>query len=171
MTKHGEVKDSAKATIVRIRSKHNHTNPQEAVKKSYREERSGDSKATQRVNTMAGNTSMAIASRARASKNSQAIDAKERKAAMNAITKKLLLGKISQGTALKELRIQVLGLKQDAFTNLVKVSRKTLSEVENDRGNYTTEVINKLFKPFGLKVGLVPISPHMLSSLLKENND
>jgi DNA-binding XRE family transcriptional regulator len=77
----------------------------------------------------------------------------------------LISGEISQGEALKALRINVLGLKQDAFAKMVSVSRKTLSEVENDKGNYTSDVINKLFKPFGLKVGLVPVSQQVLSTL------
>lgn len=53
----------------------------------------------------------------------------------------------------------LIGLKQDTYTNLVRVSRKTLSEIENDRGNYTAEEVNKVFKPFDLKVGLMPRSP------------
>ena len=77
----------------------------------------------------------------------------------------LISGEVSQGEALKALRINVLGLKQDAFAKLVSVSRKTLSEVENDKGNYTSDIINKLFKPFGLKVGLVPVSQQVLSTL------
>lgn len=85
---------------------------------------------------------------------------------MNGIIKQLLLGEVTQGNALKSLRIEVLGLKQDAFARLVGVSRKTLSDVENDKGNYTSDIINKLFKPFGLQVGLVPTSKHLLAMLL-----
>ncbi|WP_413530734.1 helix-turn-helix transcriptional regulator [Rahnella inusitata] len=61
-----------------------------------------------------------------------------------------------------------MGLKQDIFAKLTGVSRKTLSEVENDKGNYTSDIINKVFKPFGLEVGLVPTSRHTLSALFKE---
>ena len=55
----------------------------------------------------------------------------------------------------KLLRTYVLNIKQTEFADLVKVSRKTISELENDKGNYTPEIINKSFKPFGLKIGLV----------------
>lgn len=92
----------------------------------------------------------------RASKNSQALAKEDKQQTMQRITKALILGEISQGEALKTLRIQVLGLKQEDFANLTGVSRKTLSENENNKGNYTADIVNKLFHPFGLKVGLVP---------------
>lgn len=92
----------------------------------------------------------------------------ERNETRIAIMKALLLGEMTQGEALKTLRVDVLGLKQDIFAKLTGVSRKTLSEVENDKGNYTSDIINKVFKPFGLQVGLVPTSRHMLSAMFKE---
>ncbi|HIE9105982.1 TPA: helix-turn-helix transcriptional regulator [Klebsiella variicola subsp. variicola] len=78
-----------------------------------------------------------------------------------------MLGAISQGEALKKLRLEVLGLRQDEYARLVDVSRKTLSDVENDKGNYSAEIINKIYKPFGLETGLVPISKTLISSLFK----
>lgn len=102
----------------------------------------------------------------RASKNSQALAAEDRRQTMQRITKALILGEISQGEALKTLRIQVLGLKQEDFANLTGVSRKTLSENENNKGNYTADIVNKLFHPFGLKVGLLPMSAQSLKKLL-----
>ncbi|EVT76331.1 helix-turn-helix family protein [Vibrio parahaemolyticus V14/01] len=77
-----------------------------------------------------------------------------------------MLAELTQGQALKSLRINILGLKQDVFARLVDVSRKTLSDIENDRGSYNTEILNKVFKPFGLKVGMLPSSPDVLKSLL-----
>ncbi|WED22032.1 helix-turn-helix domain-containing protein [Vibrio sp. JC009] len=107
-------------------------------------------------------------SRQRASKDTVPMDAQRRKIAMDRIIKKVLLGEITQGQALKALRVEVLGLRQDSFAEIVSVSRKTLSEVENDKGNYTSEIINKLFKPFGLQMGLVPTSRHRLLDLLSD---
>ncbi|CAI1708726.1 transcriptional regulator, y4mF family [Serratia quinivorans] len=106
--------------------------------------------------------------RQRASGTSKSMSAIERNSARHNIMKLLLLGEITQGQALKTLRVDVLGLKQENYATLVSVSRKTLSEIENDRGNYTSDIINKVFKPFGLQVGLVPISRHTLSTLLNE---
>ncbi len=104
--------------------------------------------------------------RSKASKNAKAVSAAERKTEANKIIKHLLLGELTQGQALKSLRINILGLKQDVFARLVDVSRKTLSDIENDRGSYNTEILNKVFKPFGLKVGMLPSSPNVLKSLL-----
>ncbi|MFA0524569.1 helix-turn-helix transcriptional regulator [Vibrio sp. 10N.222.52.C3] len=103
------------------------------------------------------------------SKNSKAIRASDRKTAMDDIIKQLLLGGLTQGQALRTLRVNILGLKQDVFAKLVDVSRKTLSDIENDRGSYNTEVLNKVFKPFGMKTGLIPSSPSLLISLLNSN--
>ncbi|WP_412500553.1 helix-turn-helix transcriptional regulator [Shewanella chilikensis] len=94
----------------------------------------------------------------RASKQSSGVNAIERKNAINAVIQQLLHGELSQGQALKTLRVEVLGLTQDQYATLAKVSRKTLSDVENDRGSYKTDILDRLFKPFGLRVGIVPIS-------------
>ncbi|NKI74203.1 helix-turn-helix transcriptional regulator [Dickeya sp. CFBP 2040] len=111
-------------------------------------------------------TGTADVSKTRASKNSRPLNASERQFAMQNIIRRMMIGEISQGNALKELRLTVLGLKQDAYANLVGVSRKTLSEIENDKGNYTADIINKVFKPFGLKMGLIPVSPSLLAEIL-----
>lgn len=107
--------------------------------------------------------------RTKASKNTMAVSAAERKTEANKIIKRLLFGELTQGQALKNLRVTILGLKQDVFAKLVGISRKTLSDIENDRGSYNTEVLNKVFKPFGLQVGLLPSSPDTLRSLLTEH--
>jgi len=90
----------------------------------------------------------------------------DRQSVLHAAIRDILLGKITQGELLKRLRVEVLGLKQDEYAKLVSVSRKTLSDIENDKGNYSAEVINKIYKPFGLQTGLVPISKTLMASLL-----
>ncbi|WP_050568342.1 helix-turn-helix transcriptional regulator [Dickeya chrysanthemi] len=85
---------------------------------------------------------------------------------MQNIIRRMMFGEISQGNALRELRLNVLGLRQEAYASLVGVSRKTLSEIENGKGNYTADIINKVFKPFGLKMGLIPVSPSLLAEIL-----
>ncbi|QOL15703.1 helix-turn-helix transcriptional regulator [Dickeya dianthicola] len=102
----------------------------------------------------------------RASKNSRPLNASERTSAMQTIIRRMMFGEISQGNALRELRLNVLGLRQEAYASLVGVSRKTLSEIENGKGNYTADIINKVFKPFGLKMGLIPVSPSLLAEIL-----
>ena len=104
--------------------------------------------------------------RQRVSSGQSRVATVERQNVLHAVMRALLSGEITQGQADKKLRIEVLGLKQDEYAKLVDVSRKTLSEVENDKGNYTADIINKIFKPFGLKTGLVPITKKMINSLL-----
>lgn len=102
----------------------------------------------------------------RTPKNAQPISVSERKHKINRVIRSLLMNELTQGLALKELRINVLGVKQDTFAKMVGVSRKTISEIENDRGTFKTDILDKVFKPFGLKVGLVPISTNLLNSAL-----
>ncbi|WP_264480623.1 helix-turn-helix transcriptional regulator [Psychrobacter sp. I-STPA6b] len=94
-------------------------------------------------------------SRQRASDGMPTIDIQARTQAIDKVIERLHAGEITQGEALKVLRIQVLGVKQDRFAKLVKVSRKTLSDVENDKGNYSVDTLNQIFRPFRLKLGLV----------------
>ena len=106
-------------------------------------------------------------SRQRVSAGLKKVKTVDRQAVIHAIIHDIMLGAISQGEALKKLRVEVLGLRQDEYARLVDVSRKTLSDVENDKGNYSAEIINKIYKPFGLETGLVPISKTVISSLFK----
>ncbi|HGX3182409.1 TPA: helix-turn-helix transcriptional regulator [Klebsiella variicola] len=106
-------------------------------------------------------------SRQRVSAGLKKVKTVDRQAVIHAIIHDIMLGDISQGEALKKLRVEVLGLRQDEYARLVDVSRKTLSDVENDKGNYSAEIINKIYKPFGLETGLVPISKTLISSLFK----
>lgn len=106
-------------------------------------------------------------SRQRVSAGLKKVKTVDRQAVIHAIIHDIMLGAISQGEALKKLRVELLGLRQDEYARLVDVSRKTLSDVENDKGNYSAEIINKIYKPFGLETGLVPISKTLISSLFK----
>lgn len=106
-------------------------------------------------------------SRQRVSAGLKKVKTVDRQAVIHAIIHDIMPGAISQGEALKKLRVEVLGLRQDEYARLVDVSRKTLSDVENDKGNYSAEIINKIYKPFGLETGLVPISKTLISSLFK----
>jgi DNA-binding XRE family transcriptional regulator len=90
--------------------------------------------------------------------NQTTVSTQDRQAALHAVIRDLLSGKITQGQALKKLRVDILGLRQDEYATLVGVSRKTISDIENDKGNYSTEIVNKIYKPFGLETALVPVS-------------
>ena len=92
----------------------------------------------------------------RATKNKTTLSAQQRSEFRNQILRELWQGKLTQGQALKRLRIEMLGLKQAQFAKLVGVSLPSLSNLENDRA-VSVELINKAFKPFGVALSLVPM--------------
>ena len=65
-------------------------------------------------------------------------------------------GTKTEGELLCFLRKNVLQMNQERYSNLVGISRKTLSNIENGKIQANTKVLNQAFKPLGLKVGLVP---------------
>lgn len=121
---------------------------------------------TEELTTAVAAQSTESLARSRVSKSLEPMSKEDQLVAVNQIIKRLLLNEITQGEALRELRVNVLRLRQEAYTELTGVSRKTLSEIENDKGNYTPEIINKVFKPFELKSSLVPTSSQLLLAIL-----
>lgn len=83
----------------------------------------------------------------------------------------LLRGDISEGQLLQCLRKKLLGYSQDQFGKLVGISRKTISDFEKGQGRNATLTINQLFKPFGLRVGIMPKNPEQLKALSQRLND
>lgn len=55
---------------------------------------------------------------------------------------------------------------QDA--DRVGISRRTLSDIERDAGNRTLPVMNRAFRPFGLRLGLIPRNPHLMKELFAQ---
>jgi DNA-binding XRE family transcriptional regulator len=66
-------------------------------------------------------------------------------------------GTISIGGAIKRLRNEVTGLRQEQFAAMCKISLRTLRQIEQDEGNPTFQTLNAVFKPFGMQVGIVPL--------------
>lgn len=90
----------------------------------------------------------------------------EREAKLVAVVRQLLAEEINEGDALRILRRDVLGLSQDAYAKLVGISRRTLSDLERNRANITLDTMNRVYRPLGLKVGLLPRQPGMLEHAL-----
>lgn len=78
---------------------------------------------------------------------------------------RLLDGSTSQGEVLSALRRKVLGFNQTQYAQLVGVSRRTLSDIERDTGNVTVETLNRVFRPLGLQLGLLPRQRSLLMDL------
>ena len=81
-----------------------------------------------------------------------------------------LLGTMTQGQLLSYLRKHVFGLTQEKYATMVGVSRRTLSEIEQDKGSPTQVVLDRVFKPLGLKSGLVMNHVHVTKKLLHIEN-
>ncbi len=90
----------------------------------------------------------------------------EREAKLVEVVRQLLAEEINEGDALRILRRDVLGLSQDAYAKLVGISRRTLSDLERNRANITLDTMNRVYRPLGLRVGLLPRPPGMLERAL-----
>lgn len=65
---------------------------------------------------------------------------------------------LSLGEALRVLRAAYLGLSRARFAQLVKVSTRELAKIEGDQANSTLETLGRVFRPFGFKIGLLPMA-------------
>lgn len=90
----------------------------------------------------------------------------EREALLLALVQALYKDEITEGMLLQRLRKQVLGLTQEQYATLVGISRRTLSDIERDKAQLTLTVMNRVFKPLGLKAGLLPRSRGLLQKLV-----
>lgn len=71
----------------------------------------------------------------------------------------LLDGRTGIGAAVRRLRTELTGLRQDQFARMCRISLNTLQQLEHDQGNPTVRTLNAVFAPFGMRVGIVPRKP------------
>lgn len=90
----------------------------------------------------------------------------QREAMLLELLQHFIEDKLSQGELLMQLRKKVLGFSQERYSALVGISRRTLSDIEQDKENTTLSTLNRPFKSSGLKLGVLPRQPHMLKTLL-----
>lgn len=90
----------------------------------------------------------------------------DREAAFLALLRQFYSSELTDGQLLRALRRDVLGLSQTRYAALVGISRRTLSDLEGDKGNVTLAVMNRVFKPLGLRVGLLPRQRGLLDQAL-----
>ncbi|MCM5705058.1 helix-turn-helix transcriptional regulator [Larsenimonas salina] len=90
----------------------------------------------------------------------------ERETLLLELVEQLLTSKTTPGAVLKKLRREVLGMNQTDYAALASISRRTLSDIETDKGSPSLALLNRAFRPFGLTVGLLPRSPALRQRLL-----
>ncbi len=80
-------------------------------------------------------------------------------------------GEESLGTSIRRLRLEVTGLDQDSFAAMCKLTTKTLSLLENGKGNPTLNTLNGILKPFGLVMTLGSMSYRPVQLVRKDDLD
>lgn len=67
-------------------------------------------------------------------------------------------GELTAGTLLRTLRRNFLGKTQEEFAQAVKVSRRTLIQIESDNfGSVSFEKVERVFRPFGIHWRAAPL--------------
>ncbi|WP_025999914.1 helix-turn-helix domain-containing protein [Pseudomonas reactans] len=76
---------------------------------------------------------------------------------MENIEQGLTNGSLEIGDAVRRLRTEVTGLHQSQFARMCKISVRTLVHIEHGEGNQTLKSLNAVFRPFGLRMGVVKV--------------
>ncbi|MBS0883630.1 helix-turn-helix domain-containing protein [Pantoea sp. JGM49] len=90
----------------------------------------------------------------------------EREVMLLGLLQQFIEEKLTHGQLLMQLRKKVLGFSQERYASLAGISRRTLSDIELDKESITLTTLNRVFKPLGLKLGLLPRQKHMMQELL-----
>jgi transcriptional regulator with XRE-family HTH domain len=81
----------------------------------------------------------------------------ERTILLDSIREDLANDSLTIHQAVRRLRVEVTGLKQSQFAKMCKISVRTLVHMEHGEGNQTLKSLNAVFKPFGMKLGVMRI--------------
>ncbi|MGK3126102.1 helix-turn-helix domain-containing protein [Candidatus Pantoea formicae] len=90
----------------------------------------------------------------------------EREAAFLDLLEEAIKNNLTHGKLLRKIRKELLGFSQERYASLAGISRRTLSDVEQDKESITLTTLNRVFKPLGLRLGLLPRQTHMMQELL-----
>lgn len=82
------------------------------------------------------------------------LNPEERKTLLDDIKARSMEGNESLGTSIRRIRLEITGLDQASFAKMCKMTVKTLSSLENDKGNPTINTLNSILKPFGMAMTL-----------------
>lgn len=77
-----------------------------------------------------------------------------------------LAGELRLPGAVREMRT-ALGLSQDVFARMLKLTRRQLAEIERGKANPTVDTLERIGRAFGLTLGFVPVAQRTP----KESND
>lgn len=91
--------------------------------------------------------------------DARGMGATERLAFLTGIRRMLALGDVTPGEALRVLRAAHLGVERARFSKMVGVSMRELAKIEGGTANSTVATLDRVFAPFGMRVGLVATRP------------
>ncbi|MCS8153517.1 helix-turn-helix domain-containing protein [Pseudomonas aeruginosa] len=78
----------------------------------------------------------------------------ERRAIILDIQFQVAEGELSLGKAIRRLRKETMGLSQDVFAGICKMSTRTLASIESEIGNPSMCSIASVFRKFGIRLSL-----------------
>ncbi|MGF6126288.1 DNA-binding XRE family transcriptional regulator [Pseudomonas frederiksbergensis] len=81
----------------------------------------------------------------------------ERMILLDGVLEELANDTLAIHQAVRRLRVEVTGLNQSQFAKMCKISVRTLVHMEHGEGNQTLKSLNSVFKPFGMKLGVLRI--------------
>jgi transcriptional regulator with XRE-family HTH domain len=86
---------------------------------------------------------------------SRETQSQDRAELLNTVQHMVATGELTLGDAVRFLRAGFLRKTRPEFAKLLKVSEPALAQLESNKGNPTLDTLNRIFKPFGLRIGLV----------------
>jgi transcriptional regulator with XRE-family HTH domain len=89
------------------------------------------------------------------STSSRETKGQDRAELLNTVQHLVATGELTLGDAVRFLRAGFLRKTRPEFAKLLKVSEPALAQIESNKGNPTLDTLNLIFKPFGLRIGLV----------------
>lgn len=90
-------------------------------------------------------------------KSAKDLTVPERIELIESIQQALAESTLEIGDAVRRLRVEVTGLHQTQFARMCKISVRTLVHIEHGEGNQTLKSLNAVFRPFGMKMGVVRV--------------
>lgn len=73
----------------------------------------------------------------------------------DALILKMYIGEMTLGEFVKGIR-DLNGMTQAQFAKFTKLSRQTIINIEQDKGNYSLNTINRALKMGGVNLGIAP---------------
>lgn len=82
----------------------------------------------------------------------------QRKQAVENTIEQHVSGCETLGTAIRWLRLEVIGLDQETFATMCNMSTRAPYLIETDKGNPTLSTLDSILRKFGLRLGLMSTS-------------